>query len=695
MYPADRRASSASGISVPSPHTGFSAEEKSAIRQFTFDKSIATQSSANYFFDILEKRERRNLFENSRLRMIMREAAGLVDRLEKQMFALSSENTDSPENAVRKQCRIIDAIRDDIAENKWIFSLKPEHMMHDAVLKDAVLIAGAMRTAKGLDEDLQSLQHCKEVFGDTQQAAGAVSKLKHTVMELRTDATKRGHGTSSSTGRTGWEAVLYRADGTVDTNMSLFGWDKSEKIEIYKVIVDALRSEMNSKCRAYNAEIVQLRNLLDSLQRDAQQKNDTIENMSKTVACLQQNTVCKSEYDKMVQAIQDVTSLLHRLTSGSEEDGGIPETRGRSHSESTSVVDKREGVEAPSKANLYGNPGLLWHTLRTQKKDRHLPRSRKQSLKQSLAPHLGNSQLTQLHTDVLGPGPSVTGHSVGDVFHHHCSETSMTDSLHSEGLLQGPVQEMVENVDEGTVSAQGLLRELSLACESITEKVLLPSHTRIDKPLLSTACDAHDCSLGEKSLQSTVDPSAGSVSVSPLVLSNDILHYSETLNREINSHRNAIKKLELKQSTLFDHNLRSLSAEAERYYAESIKIGETSENLRNWASVFGQGSASPLVLGLLHRTSAEDLQALRHTAGGVEVCQDSDSREGLPVLEKRLLRHGENRPTSAHPLIRSESAPEAETIGHFKFLPDFRNKPLPRRAVPGLEERHKKKFYRR
>jgi hypothetical protein len=710
-----------------------------------FDSSLAQKSSSNYFFDILERRERRNLFENSRLRIIAREAAALVDRLESKLLALSAESLNQPKNIVSRGSRAVDSMREDIADNKWIFSLKAEHIIQDAVLKDTILIAGNMRSVEALEEDLVSLQHCKQAFGNDHKLSGAVATMKRAVMDHRDEALRRGHQESKATGRSGWQAVLYRNDGTIDTNMSLFGWDKSEKIEIYKEIVSALRLEIDDKTKAYGREISRMKDTISSLIEESREKSHGIDALNQRLDMVERNSVGVSEFEEMARAVQDVTALLRNLTAASmQADGEVPHRRTSSFDGGQSmatgagtVAPLKDGVGAPTSSSLYGNPALLWHKLAAEQKTR--PQSTK---RRSSAPEKSQARASSSSYGVLEGGPSVTGSSVADVFHeNHAYRDHMLQlqlaadgsSIMNDSILDSTVAGAVN--EDGAVDAFDsvyqdtnqhssvhcdvvlpLLRELNVACESITERVLLPSALRIAKPLVSDQ-GASSVGYGEDNFRSQVTAeggagqgSGGGSTVSPLVLSKDILHYSETVNKEINTHIRAIKQLEQKQRTLFDHNLRSLSKEAERYYADSVKIGESTHNLCNWANVFaqGQGSASPVVLGLLRRCDQQEVEALT-SRGGVESTPQMDE---LPVIEKRALGNmtvKQPRPASAQSLLHSASAPcgigehegsdmegddGIEPLRSFQFLPDFRNAALLRQQ-PKMVKRKSKKYYRR
>ncbi len=97
-------------------------------KSIPFDSSISTQSSSNYFFEILEIRERRNIFENSRMRMMVREAAGLVKRLEEKLSKFVCSTIQNPKDVGDRNYSLVHEMRHDILDHTWIFALAPEHV---------------------------------------------------------------------------------------------------------------------------------------------------------------------------------------------------------------------------------------------------------------------------------------------------------------------------------------------------------------------------------------------------------------------------------------------------------------------------------------------------------------------------------------------------------------------------------------
>jgi hypothetical protein len=88
-----------------------------------FDMSVAYASSQNYLFDIIGLREKRNLERTSRYKVLTREAKALVSRLEAKISLLSRSLLTS-NNRVVEQDDILQAMRAEIADNRWIFELK-------------------------------------------------------------------------------------------------------------------------------------------------------------------------------------------------------------------------------------------------------------------------------------------------------------------------------------------------------------------------------------------------------------------------------------------------------------------------------------------------------------------------------------------------------------------------------------------
>lgn len=88
-----------------------------------FDMSIAFQSSHNFFFDIIALREKRNLQRFSRYKVMTREAKGLVARLEAQISLLARSLLKTNDH-VTAQDDLLQAMRAEIADNRWIFELK-------------------------------------------------------------------------------------------------------------------------------------------------------------------------------------------------------------------------------------------------------------------------------------------------------------------------------------------------------------------------------------------------------------------------------------------------------------------------------------------------------------------------------------------------------------------------------------------
>ena len=88
-----------------------------------FDVSVAYASSQDYIFDIIGLREKRSLERTSRLKVQAREAKALVKRLESAIWKLSKSYLKS-NNRIVEQDELLQSIREDVAENRWIFELQ-------------------------------------------------------------------------------------------------------------------------------------------------------------------------------------------------------------------------------------------------------------------------------------------------------------------------------------------------------------------------------------------------------------------------------------------------------------------------------------------------------------------------------------------------------------------------------------------
>jgi hypothetical protein len=93
-----------------------------------FDMSIAYTSSQNYLFDIIGLREKRSLDRTSRFKVLTREAKALVSRLESKI-SLLSRSLLKTNNRVVEQDDLLQEMRAEIADNRWIFELKNIDML--------------------------------------------------------------------------------------------------------------------------------------------------------------------------------------------------------------------------------------------------------------------------------------------------------------------------------------------------------------------------------------------------------------------------------------------------------------------------------------------------------------------------------------------------------------------------------------
>jgi hypothetical protein len=88
-----------------------------------FDMSVAFESSQNFLFDIIALREKRNFKRFSRYKVLTREAKALVSRLEGKI-SLLSRSLLKANNRVVEQDDLLQSMRAEITDNRWIFELK-------------------------------------------------------------------------------------------------------------------------------------------------------------------------------------------------------------------------------------------------------------------------------------------------------------------------------------------------------------------------------------------------------------------------------------------------------------------------------------------------------------------------------------------------------------------------------------------
>jgi hypothetical protein len=314
-----------------------------------FDSSINTLSSSNYFFDILELREKRNIFENSRLKIILREAAGLVKRLEEKLSKFSGALIRTPSDVSGRSYTLVQEMRNEIQENSWVFNLKPEHVVENEVLKDAILVSGRVKTLTGYEDDLISLEHCKDVFTDVKCAIG-VDKISREVETLKKNMEKSIKRSTSAMSKQRWKSILYRSDGSVDVNMSMTGWTPQEKNEIYAEITTCLLSELDDQNKRFLHEIDLLREVVCETERkrvEEEERANKLQDLPETQEALHK----KEDYEALTQCVADIILLIQHLT------GAEPDDRSRSLvAESLRSYQSSAGVER----NLYGNSALIW-----------------------------------------------------------------------------------------------------------------------------------------------------------------------------------------------------------------------------------------------------------------------------------------------------------------------------------------------
>lgn len=88
-----------------------------------FDMTIAFKSSQGFLFDIIALREKRSLNRTARFKVLTREAKALVSRLEAKISQLSRSML-LTNNRIGEQDDLLQSMRADIADNRWIFELK-------------------------------------------------------------------------------------------------------------------------------------------------------------------------------------------------------------------------------------------------------------------------------------------------------------------------------------------------------------------------------------------------------------------------------------------------------------------------------------------------------------------------------------------------------------------------------------------
>jgi hypothetical protein len=643
------------------------AQEKAALlsKSVIFDSSISTQSSSNYFFDILELRERRNIFENSRLKMILREATGLVKRLEEKLSKLAMSSTQTPADVSGRRYSAIQEMRRDIEEHSWIFQLKPEQVTEggNEVLKDAILVGGRVKTLAAYDADLVSLAHCKEVFPDVKCTIG-VEKLSRHVEGLRKEMERTikrvPSGSGSGKGGAGagtkqrWRAVLFRSDGSVDANMSMTGWSAQEKNEAYAEIVTGMVAELEEKTKRFNQEVDLLREILRETERkrsEEEERANQLEELPQTRDALHK----KEDYLALAHCVADVILLIQHLTGDPASGGEDFRDASASQLSVSWRASTQRGQGNESQRSLYGNSALIWKKI--------LKRQHEASLK--------GSKGDSLHLPLRSRAEPTEG-----------SSASVCAAPPSDGF----------DVES---DVKALVAEAGLMCEKLTEKILYPDGVnpayqnpfqhRQPQQESSQLLVGDDAFISHASLHSSSPPAASLPPPSPasLLLAPELIFQSDRLNTEINSHRRAIKALQEKQRALLCLNLESMKIEAEKYYAGTLRASSASESVLKWSSVFAQGSGSLFTRELLQRPQSSITE---------EPSENYRAHEGeFPVLERRMLSAG--RPSSAQPQL--EQQPSGASFSSFLALPDYRPRGIPPNlSTPVLERRRLKRSWR-
>lgn len=522
------------------------AQERAELlsKTMAFDSSISTQSSSNYFFDILELREKRNIFENSRLKIILREAAGLIKRLEESLSKVALASIHTPEDVMSPNYSIINEMRVDIQENSWIFNLKPEHVVENEVLKDAILIGGRLKTIACYDDDLIALAHCKDVFPDVKCAIG-IDKLTRQVESMKKEVEKSLRHPGSSA-RSRWKSVLYRSDGSIDANMSLTGWTPQEKNEVYAEIVTSMLLELDERSKKFNQEIELLREIIRETERkrsEEEERANKLQQLPQTQHA-QQN---KEDFEALTHCITDIIFLIQHLTGTDPDDFSkslLSESAVQSH-KSSQLTDR----------NLYGNSALIWKKI---------------------------------------------------VKRHH--ETKLRELKGSSPTRSIPVYSMPEATastgQEFANYVKSLVTEAALMCEKLTEKILYPNG--IMQPYENPFHHHQDNSqllVGDDAFMSQgLLPRETSCTLQTVYLSPELIYQSDRINSEINTHRQAIKSLQGKQKALLNINLDAMKIEAEKYYAGTLQVSSASESILKWSTIFAAGSASLFTREILHRS---------------------------------------------------------------------------------------------
>jgi hypothetical protein len=504
-----------------------------------FDSSISTQSSSNYFFDILGLREKRNIFENSRLKIILREAAGLIKRLEAKLSQFTGATIRTPSDVTGRNYGLVQEMRTEIQENLWVFNLKPEHVIENEVLKDAIVISGRVKTLAGYEDDLISLEHCKDVFTDVKCSIG-IDKIAREVETLKKEMEKSVKRSTSAMSKQRWKSILYRSDGSVDVNMSMTGWTPQEKNEIYAEVTTCLLSELDDQRKRFLDEIALLREIVHETERKRSEEEERA-NRLQALPQTQEALHKKEDYEALSQCVGDMILLLQHLT-GADPDSSVVAESFRSY-QSSPLADR----------NLYGNSALIWKKI--------VKRHREARLK-GCEPN-SSQRLPE-------------------------SSAGLTASQELFGLANG---------------VKSLVTEAGVMCERLTEKILYPNgiNPTYQNPFQSGQ-ESSQLLVGDDAFVSHTCVPTGGQPVNTVLLTPDLIFQSDHLNSEINRHRNAIRSLQERQRSLLNLNLDVMKIDAEKYYSATLQASCASENILKWSSVFAEGSGSLLARELVRRS---------------------------------------------------------------------------------------------
>lgn len=548
-------------------------------------------------------------------------------------------------------------------------------------VKDPVISFAAMRVAYVINDSAKFLRHVQDCIPpDMKDKALANKGLKAFDKTMKAcEKEAQDHGD--------WKTVLYRRDGTVDTNMTLFGWTEAQQNLILNEMVHSLKIEKMDLESKFQSELSRLRQLISQkehglfeLQENVylaeqqlkkfRENNETLEAFTKakstidfTIKAL--DTLCTTNHDisKPSIAHESLTAILQKLYDSVHSE---KKTIAHAHSTISPIHANDSSFNSSSFSNrprsppeLYGNPGVLYHKLHMQEK-----------MEQCKAQKEVTTKPWRRASDLALSGRAKV---LGEKINRKTNPLTASDAV-SFAEEEASSQEVNKSLEVESLSNELNKKLLVLAESMLLNKGLIEDYRCGHQSSHSPGLNGEDVevlndsksilSIGNDNLQSSEwSRIATGQSVSPTIEDNtNMMHNPENLqliscseemmqhiihlNQRRNHYINEILKIDKSKNSLFYKNHFGLEAEAEAYYANTLKLNKNivPPNVVNWSKKFLNGSATRI-----------SIDAVLNQTLYANNTSPSKTKTGSFNLEDNLGSHGKLKAHLTHDITKERS----------------------------------------